>query len=178
MRFDEASFYGCVGRFTPEQIATFHLKHDVGREYNGERDVCNADKDIVIIGMLAHILKELERLNIVEQDSLEVHRERLEVRDAILATQLESRVQIKRISKFCDTELLGNDCKIKEYEWWYELSLTSIRRCRDEARDQLERLKSVRSIDDIGNLKGVGKKKKAEILGRMQQEVHHGAATD
>ena len=108
---------------------------------------------------------------------MEIHRRWFKYHWADVTRLLDSHArEVKRIAKFCDPKLLGNDarvCDINDFASEYVLEVENRASGMEsyydhfdmvvKTRGKIDRLKRVRSLDDLTELRGIGPATQSKI---------------
>ena len=145
----------------------------VGRTYKTHGDVWNVEHSLVQVGLLHLILDELELIREGKEDPLEEHIEWLEYWKPIIDKLLvKHRRQKERLIAMFHTEELGKDLRhhnINLFSCVYRADRARHRDMVDLLREKVERMASVKSVEQIINLKGIGKKTAAKIINECKK---------
>ena len=157
---------------TPRDVAEYMRTtgSDIGREYKTHGDVWDADDATLKTGLLHLILDELQRLNCSSDELLRRHalwlkhfRQDLA---CLIAKYDKERYRLVRMFK---TDKLGPDMKneftlLNASQIFRSENRREYREWLTDLESKYERLRSVKRPEDIKNLRGVGKKKAAQLI--------------
>ena len=164
----------------------------VGREYRTHGSIWDAPNDLLQVGLL-HLV--VDRLEAIEKALGEKPLDMMAGQAAWLSRfhqRAEKAIkdhkrECARVNKICDVSLLRRDAVLdqdihdlsEEYrrafaegEWWATCNRGGYYRHRGiiEIEEKVKRLKTVKTIDDIENLKGIGSSLAAKIRDKVSKQ--------
>jgi hypothetical protein len=179
---------------TPKSIAQYMRGRgkDVGKIYKTLKDIWHAPNDELQIGLLHLIVDQLEEITDVLSkkpvDMMAGHAAWMFRFHQRAEKAIEDhKKECARVNMFCDVSLLGRDakqfsdihflseqyrCDFATGDWHAIFSQGKYYKHSRliEVEEKVKRLKSVKSIDDIEKLDGIGKTKAAKIRAKVSQQ--------
>ena len=191
-RDEEFTFWN--RRKSPKEVAEYmHTEGScVGLEYKTHGDIWDAPSDLVQVGLLHMVIDRLDDIKkFVDKphDMMAGHSAWLfSFHERAVKVLSDHKKECERINEFCDVRLLGKDIKlyddINSLSWTYRKDFADGKwdavilrgkyyrhRGIERLESQVKRLKSVKTIGDIENLAGIGKKTAAKIINKAKGEL-------
>jgi len=157
---------------TPSDVAEFQTSRRVGQKYATVGEVYDAEKQVVVIGLLQLLLKESRtvRKKVDQPDSLALHSKWFKQWHTTITRLGKNHAQqVKRLER-----MFGSPVKCDDTLNTFDVHEASECYCRGDRdnhwrsvnrlKNKIARLRSVKNPDDIQNLMGIGKKTARKLL--------------
>lgn len=145
----------------------------VGRKYKTYGELWDVEPEILQTGLLHLILDQLEKTPINKDLEIETHSKWLQREyPRVSALICKHQKECQRIEKFCRLELLGRDVKDVDpnrFSLTYRQSWSDHWKLLTKLMAKVDRLKKVKSLEDLAELAGIGMTAAKKIKTKMEK---------